>query len=466
MKEAFLHFIWRTGRFDHHELRTTTGESISLFRRGQYNRHGGPDFTTGHLRIGNTVWHGHIEMHLFSSDWLRHNHQSDPAYENTILHVVWEEDKPIFRRDGTRLPCLELRQRVAPRMLYCYHRLLEENREIACQGQLPRVPELIKRSMLDRTLIERLDMKSQQISQKLDQLGGDWEETVYQTLARGLGLPVNGDPFEQLTRQLPLRLLQRYRSAPYQVAALLFGQAGLLPALPEQSYPQQLVREYQFLQAKHNLQPMGGEQWKFLRMRPVNFPTLRVARLASLVVHHENWLQNILYAGSAQEWLNSMEVLLHPYWSTRYRFGPAGKRKRKGLGSQFGQTLVINVMVPILFTYGKARGENQWQERALDILENHAPERHHISRKWQGLGLPQENAGHSQGLLHLQRSYCERKRCLECAIGCHLMARLRTSKPTVAEEHPPRPYPERLHLVAPRKNQLLHPPYMQGEPVI
>ncbi len=421
MQENFLHFVWRTGRFDQQHLRTTAGKSISLFRRGIYDGHAGPDFTNAHLRIGDTVWHGHIEMHVFASEWYQHKHQEDPNYDGTVLHVVWEEDQPVFRRDGTRLPCLEMKPLVHPSLLGQYQRLIQDGNGIPCKFRLPEIPDLVKSSMLDRVLIERLEHKADRIQHLLEQQEGDWEQTTFITLAHGLGIPANAEPLEQLARQLPLRLLQRYRHNPIQVDAMILGMAGLLREDDCTEYPRQLWKESQFILRKHHLKPLTANRWKYLRMRPVSFPDLRLARLSGLVIHHENWLANILYAANAREWMNSLEVGLHPYWTTHYRLGKASSPRIKTLGKSMAQTLVINVMIPILYTYGRSRGESIWQEKALELLSKLPAEQNAIMKTWTQYGIRPTSAADSQALLQLRQAYCLKRKCLHCALGCHLI---------------------------------------------
>ncbi len=427
MQENFLHFVWRTGRFDQQQLRTTAGHSVSLFRRGIYDGHAGPDFTNAHLRVGDTVWHGHVEMHVFASEWYQHKHDNDPLYDGTILHVVWEEDQPVFRQDGTRLPCLELRPLVHATLLGQYQRLIQDTNGIPCKFRLVEIPDLVKSSMLDRVLIERIERKADRIQEILDQQGGDWEQTTFITLAHGLGNPVNAEPMEQLARQLPLALLQRYRQQPLQIEAMIFGTAGLLNDKLKEDYPQQLIREYEFILHKHPFKPMPPSRWKYLRMRPIGFPDLRLARLASLVGHHENWLANILYSANPKEWMNSLEVGIPPYWTNHYRLGKASISSPKLLGKDIARSLVINVMVPILYAYGRARGESIWQEKALDFLTTINPEGNVVTRTWSRLGMPSKHASDSQALLELKSNYCAQRRCLHCAIGCHLLKNVKLS---------------------------------------
>ncbi len=433
MQENFLHFVWRTGRFEQQQLRTTAGHSISLFRRGIYDGHAGPDFTNAHLRIGDTVWHGHIEMHVFASEWYQHKHQDDPNYDGTVLHVVWEEDQPVFRRDSTRLPCLELKRLIHPSLLGQYQRLIQDGNGIPCKFRLSEIPELVKSSMLDRVLIERLEHKADRIHHLLGQQDGDWEQTTFITLAHGLGIPVNAEPMEQLARQIPLRILQRYRHNPQQIEAMIFGMSGLLNDNTNEGYPQQLREEYQFILQKHNLTALSASRWKYLRMRPISFPDLRLARLAGLVVHHENWLANILYAANAREWMNSLEVGLHPYWTTHYRLGNTSPPRAKTLGKDMAHTLVINVMIPILYAYGRTRGESTWQEKALELLSTLRSERNAITKIWAQYGMKLESAADSQALLELKQAYCIKRRCLHCALGCHLIKKA-TAAPTTKKK--------------------------------
>jgi hypothetical protein len=435
MQERFLHFIWRTGRFDQQQLRTTSGESLTILRRGHYHGHAGPDFNGAHLRIGDTIWHGHVEMHVFASEWYRHKHQDDPSYDGTVLHVVWEEDQPVFRKDGTRIPCLELKRRVEGRLLARYERLIHDGNGIPCKHALPAMDALTKRSMLDRALIERLERRSRWILETLRQHQNDWQETVWLHLASGLGLPANQEPMMQVAHSLPLRFLQRYAGSALQVEALIFGQAGLLQPDWKDAYPRRLKEEYRFLRQKHeDLQPIPAERWKYLRMRPVAFPTLRLARMASLARHQDNALGNLLMAQTPAEWMNSLEVMVHPYWTKHYRFDLPSPALIKSLGREAAHSLVINVMAPLLFAYGRERGETRWQEKALDFLSQVPAERNSLVEKWRPLNMPLQSAAESQALLELQKMYCTPRRCLDCAIGCKLISDIRKGEPLRVEE--------------------------------
>lgn len=434
MQEQLLHYVWRTGRFDQQRLATTTGQSVQVLRRGVYHGHAGPDFSGAHIRVGDTVWHGHVEMHIYASEWYRHRHHLDPAYDGTILHVVWEEDQAVFRQDGTRLPCVELRKRVDHRLLTRYERLVHDGNGIPCKYALHQVSDIVRKSMLDRVLVERLDRKADAILATLGQQKEDWEETVWQHLAAGFGIPSNQEPLAQVARSLPLRFLKKYAHDPLSVEALLFGQAGMLEEDFQEEYPLKLQREYRFLRRKHELPDPPSLRWNFLRLRPVSFPTLRLARLASVAVRQENLLANVLMASTPQEWVHSLDAGVNPYWTRHYRFGVQTPASIKQLGDASSRSLVINVMAPLLFAYGRHRHESRYQEKALRFLEQIPAEQNRILDKWKPLPMPLKTAFDGQALLELQHRYCTPRRCLECAIGCQLIADIRRQEPTRVED--------------------------------
>lgn len=434
LQEAFLHFVWRTGRFRQQGLFTTNGESISVIRRGHYAGHAGPDFTGSRVSIDGTVWHGHVEMHLYASEWYRHRHQEDPAYDATILHVVWEEDRPVFRRDGTRLPCLELRRHVEPGLLARYHHLVADGNGIPCKYTLRDVPDITKRAMIDRAAAERLERKAQEVIAHLELLQGNWEETAWLCLAGGLGIPANSDPMHRLARSLPLSLLRRHAGAPLQLEALLFGMAGLLEEECNEEHPARLRQEFDFLRVKYGLQPMEASLWKFLRMRPSAFPTLRIARLAALAGCQDNLLANMLACANPREWIHSLEVPVHPYWTHHHRFGQVSTPSIKTLGRSAAEGLAINVLAPVLFAYGRVRAESKWTTKALDVWTALPAEENKAVAKWKAYGMPLLTALDSQGLLELQSKYCAPRRCVNCSIGCRIILEARQGVPVIAEE--------------------------------
>ena len=429
MKEDFLHFVWRLRRFHPQGLLTTTGETVEIIDPGQHNSHAGPDFLNARIRIGGTLWAGSVEMHLRSSQWYAHGHQHDPNYENVILHVVLEEDEPVHHPNGESIPCLNLRSYLQPGLARQYLRLLHSEQWIPCQTQLYQVPEINRQLWLDRLLVERLEQRTQQLAERLVNNNQDWEETFYQSLAWGLGLRVNADAFLMLAESLPLKVLQRHRDSLLQLEALLFGQAGMLEATFQDKYPQQLQQEYRFLRAKFQLQPISANHWKFMRMRPANFPTVRIAQWATLLFRTGQLFSKMLVAANVKEIENAFVVELSNYWQTHYRFDKESHKSNKALGRARIHLLIINIIAPFLFLYGKLRGEDLYQERALQLLEEVPAEKNHILREWSALGIKAEQAGHSQALLYLKHHYCDQRRCLDCAIGCQIL-----NQPSTAQE--------------------------------
>ncbi|MEL6971775.1 MAG: DUF2851 family protein [Bacteroidota bacterium] len=429
MKEDFLHFVWRLRRFRQQNLLTTSGETIEIINLGQHNNHAGPDFLNARIRIGGTLWAGSVEMHLRSSQWYAHQHQQDPNYENVILHVVLDEDESVQYTNGERIPCLNLRPYLHPGLARQYLRLLHSEQWIPCQNQLYQVPEIKRQLWLDRLLVERLEQRTAQLAKRLAANQQDWEETFYQSLAWGLGLRVNADAFLMLAEATPLKVLHRHRNNILQLEALLFGQAGLLEDEFQDAYPQQLQQEYRFLRTKFKLDPISTNHWKFMRMRPANFPTVRIAQWATL--HHRTGqlFSKMLVARNVKEIENAFVVELSNYWQTHYRFDKESPKNAKTLGKARVHLLIINVIAPFLFFYGKARDEDRYQDRALQLLEEVPAEKNHILREWGMLGLSAGQAAQSQALLYLKQYYCDQRRCLDCAIGCQIL-----NQPSTAQE--------------------------------
>ncbi len=421
MQEAFLHFIWRTRRFDTSGLWTTDGQQIQLLHPGEYNTDAGPDFFNARLRIGDTEWAGNVEMHIRSSEWMVHGHQSDPVYQSVVLHVVWLDDEPVLRSSGDPIPCLVIKDRVDPALLHAYERLLQEENWIPCAGRFYEIPGIVRLNWFDRLLVERLEHKTAQIAGHLDATNNHWEEAFYRSLARSYGLKVNTEPFEALARSIPLTLLIKHKNDWQQIEALLFGQAGLLEGPFTEAYPQFLAKEYRFLKHKYGLQPMDGSQWKFLRMRPANFPTVRIAQFAALIYHANHLFGQILEAQTAREAAHLFAVPTSAYWETHYRFDVATVQKIKLPGRDFTDLLLINTIIPALFYYGKSRQMPVYSTKALRWLEELPAENNHLLDGWQTLGVKPKHAYESQALLHLKTGYCDQKRCLDCAVGGFLL---------------------------------------------
>lgn len=417
MKEDFLHYIWRLQRFDRQYLQTTQGEVIQLISIGEHNVHAGPDFLNARIRLGNTLWAGNIEIHLKSSEWLTHHHQQDPAYANVILHVVLEEDQIIHHPNGERIPCLELKKRIAPRLSKEYLRLVHQAAWIPCQKQIHQVSEITKSLWLDRLLVERLEEKTKLIQEALLQTNHNWEEAFYRMLARSYGLKVNPEPFEQLARSLPLNILRKHKNQLMQIEALFFGQAGMLNENFSDPYPNKLKREYEFLQKKYKLRALPKVNWKFLRLRPANFPTIRIAQLAMLIFQSSHLFSKVLAAKNTKEIEQMFDRRISPYWVNHYVFDKVSKKRKKTLGKNTIHLFIINTISPFLFYYGHQQGEEKHKDKALSLLEELKPEQNSIIQQWKKLGLTPTSAYQSQALLQLKKNYCDEKRCMDCAIG-------------------------------------------------
>jgi Protein of unknown function (DUF2851) len=420
MHENFLHYLWRTRRFDLSQMATTEGESLEILDFGEYNTHSGPDFLNARVRINDILWAGNVEMHLKSSDWLLHGHQHDEAYNNVVLHVVYENDAPIFYKKEGRsecVKCMEMKHRIPEGIYKKYWALLNNEHWIPCQHHLYQVSDLVKNACFERMLIERLERKTTEIAIALERNRNDWEETFYQFTARYFGVKENSEPMEWLARSLPNIILSKHKNQLFQIEALLFGQAGLLETAFEDAYPNALKKEYQFLKHKHHLSSINTVAWKFARLRPANFPTIRLAQLAQLIHQSSHLFSKIIDIEEMSDIQKLFEVKVSDYWQTHYVFDTPSVSLSKTLGKDTVRLMVINTVIPFLFYYGTYRKEDKFIERAFDFLRKVHPEKNTITEGWQKLGTPLESAHRTQALIHLKTEYCDKKRCLDCAIG-------------------------------------------------
>ncbi|MBK7406667.1 MAG: DUF2851 family protein [Saprospirales bacterium] len=420
--EEFLHFVWRTKRFNLDGLRTTIGHPVQMLHFGQHNSDAGPDFLHARIHIDDTLWVGNVEIHIRASDWLVHQHHLDPAYDNVILHVVWEEDTPLQRANGERIPTLELEGRIAPSIWQVYQDLRYQTNWLACQFHFNEVESVVVQGWIERLMVERLEHKTQQLEPLLKDMQHDWETLLYQQIARGLGLVVNAEPMEQLARLAPIQLLWKYRDQPELVEAFLFGQAGMLERSFEDEYPRKLQDHYRFLQNKHRLTPMTGAAWKFSRLRPAAFPTVRIAQLAALVCHSPRWFSELIQSAS-EDTIRYFFQQLAPswYWHVHYLFDKPAVPHPCQIGDDTIALITINALAPLTFLFGTLNGQSRYREQALALLERIPPESNRIIREWKGIGVQPASAGQSQALLHWRKTYCEPKRCLECAVGCAVL---------------------------------------------
>lgn len=421
MTEAFLQYVWRFGLFDNQGLTTLDGDPVEIVDLGELNYDAGPDFFNARIRIGETLWAGNIELHLKTSDWQRHNHQANPAYNNVVLHVVGESDGTAVTHSGRSLPEIVLLPRIRSDVAANYQEMQRSNQWVACQPRIKEVAPILIDNWVTRLVIERLQRKSQGLLETLEHTQQDWAETFYQALARNFGFKTNAEPFEQLSRILPFRHLARHRDQRIQVEALLFGQAGFLEEDLEEEHYLELQREYRHLRRKLNLQPMEKSTWKFARLRPSNFPTVRLAQFAQVVFNWDVLFSKVLEAPGQQELTRLFQVEAGEYWQTHYTFGKPVRKRPKRLGEAAVQNILVNTVAPFLFIYGRQRGVEELENRSLDLLEGLPPEDNSIIRKWQEIGIGAGTAFRTQGLLELKNEYCNRKNCVNCTIGNRLL---------------------------------------------
>jgi hypothetical protein len=419
--EELLQFIWQQGLYQQHALRTTDGRPVQVIRPGRIQHHSGPDLDGAELRIDGQLWHGTVEVHNRASEWNSHGHQQDPAYENVVLHVVYEHDAEVRTRSGRTLPTVELMPRVSSERIALHHALMRGQGFVPCARQLAGMDHVLTGPWLERVLVERLEHKTAAVEQLHEQLGRDPSATLYHMLARAFGMQVNAEPFAMLAHALPLRIVQRYRDDALRTEALLFGQAGLLQVDHVDEHPRLLQREHALLQRMHGLRSAPMAAWKFGRMRPVNFPTVRIAQLAQLLIRCDGSFAGLLQATRAEELFTLLEVTASDYWTTHYTFDQASRPQPKHLGRSAAQHLIINALVPTLFALGRLQGRQALCDRALDLLEQLPAERNSLLEGWSILGLKADSAARGQALLELRKRYCDARRCLSCGIGRQLL---------------------------------------------
>lgn len=420
--EDFLHYVWQFRSFNNSDLKTAAGENLKIIHQGFLNKNAGPDFNTAKIQIGETIWAGNVEIHLKSSDWLKHNHQLDAGYENVILHVVYENDVEIKRIDGSVLPVLELKNRIADELLRKYENLFLTLTDFPCISQIKNVDKLIIDSFLSRTLIERFEQKTHAVIEMLNELNGNWDETFYRVMARNFGFKVNALPFELFAKAIPQQIYGKHKDNPLQIEALVFGTAGFLNDKFEEEYPARLKQEFEFLQKKYKIKPIEVALWKFMRMRPQNFPTIRLGQFAGLIVQSNHLFSKVMEVRDVGELRGLFEHLpVNDYWKTHYHF----KKEAVGVTTQIGKTsidnILLNTVALFLFAYGKHTGTQFYISRAIKLLESLPPEQNAITDKFNQAGVMMDNAFISQGILQLKKQYCDAKKCLSCGIGIKIL---------------------------------------------
>ncbi len=418
MTEEVLQHIWQTQSFTKTSLTTVAGDAVTIIRQGILNTDAGPDFSAARIKIGEVEWVGDVEVHVLASAWQQHNHHHDPAYNKVILHVVWQHDAEAGRADGSRLPTVELKPLVAKGWLQKYRQLQDSLQVVPCAPFIKEVDPLYKLNAFNKVLVERLQRKSELVLAQLAKAKGDWELVATRLLFEYFGFKKNNEAFKQLAEVTDYRIIRKLSSLK-QVEAYLLGMAGLLGSSREVTpYEQELQQEFNWLQTKYGFSaaPMSSTWWKFMRLRPANFPTMRIAQLAAVLFTRKRLFQAIISA-SAGDAADFFRVRQSEFWQTHYHFGKQAKTRLKGIGDQSARILSINVAAVLLVAYGTSTNDETYLDKALSFLEAQKPEQNTITKRWQGLEVKLANAAESQGAIELFNNYCNQKKCLHCPIG-------------------------------------------------
>jgi hypothetical protein len=425
MKEEFLHYLWKYSLYDADLLLDNEQNKITVIQPGEYNRDSGPDFFNARLNIAGTEWAGNVEIHIKSSEFDSHRHNTDPAFDNVILHVVAENDRKVFNSKGEEVLTAEFI--FSPDLYEKYINLVNNPFVIACQSEINKINHIFIRHWLNSLVIERLQEKSEQILKIFSETGNDWEETFYRLLSRYFGFRVNTEPFEMLASALPFRIIRKHSDNMFQIEALLFGTSGMLEeglfkeALNDE-YCINLIKEYKILSAKYSLHPLHGWIWKFARLRPANFPTIRISQLAAMLSVTGGLFSKTLEADNIRQLKNLLEVTASEYWDDHFVFGKKNRHFPKTTGSYATDIFLINAVIPTMFVYGQSRDSDDICEKAISFLEEIEPEKNSIISEWHSTGIDSDSAFITQALIQLRNSYCKKRRCLDCRIGAKLIS--------------------------------------------
>ena len=419
MKEDFLHYVWKFQKFPYKDLKTTQGDFLQVIHPGFHNKYDGPDFKQAQLLVGALKWVGSVEVHLKSSDWYRHNHQLDQNYDTVILHVVWEDDVEVCREDGSVLPTLVLKHLVTKDLLLYYQEIfLKSPTFIPCESQLTHFPQPLFQLWKERLFVARLEEKSKRIQVLLKGYKNDWEAVLFYLLAQNFGLNVNGASFFALAKSIPFKVIRKLQQDKMALEALLFGQAGLLSAEMSSAYGASLWKEFQFLKCKFSLSSPSISM-QFMRLRPHNFPTIRLVQLASLYASSQQIFAKIFDGKTLNtQWM--IRVGVSSFWKTHYTFEKSSQKRDKKISSSFVDLLKVNTLIPLAFCYHKAKG-NDPTTVIFDLMQDIKPEKNTIIERFQALGIKVNNALDTQSLLELKKEYCQLKKCLLCNVGVYLL---------------------------------------------
>ncbi len=419
--EQLLHYVWKHKIFPLKELKTTTGQQVEVIDTGLANTDAGPDFFNAKLKLDGVLWIGNIEIHERSSDWFKHGHHADAGYNSVILHIASEIDTEISRSNGERIPQIQL---ICPEAVRTnYKELLETDSYPPCYRIIPSLPPFTAHSWMTALQMERFEQKATLLNERLKRCQGNWEDAFFITLARNFGFGLNGDAFETWAHRLPFRAVDKHRNDLFQIEAIFFGQAGILEDSDGDGYYLRLKKEYTYLQHKFGLIPMDASLWRFLRLRPANFPHIRIAQLACLYHRAYGLLSRIMETETLQGVRDILKGGTSEYWLTHYTFGGSSPSRQKSLSNTSLDLLIINTVVTFLYAYGLHKGNRVLCARAGSFLEELKAENNYITRMWEQCGMKASNAADSQALIQLKKEYCDKKKCLYCRIGYEYLKR-------------------------------------------
>lgn len=423
MQEDFLHYVWQFKKFNFRDAVTTSGAKIAILNSGSPNMQSGPDFFNSTLRIGNQLWAGNVEIHINSSDWYNHHHEVDPNYDNVILHVVWEHDADVYRKDNSVIPVLELNELISESGFSAYKNLLEHpsGKWINCEKDFASLDDFSIQNWLERLYIERLEQKSEGVTRLLTDSSNNWEEVLFHMLAKNFGLNINGEAFFSVAKSIPFSVVRKVRDQEEKLEALLLGQAGLLQKEIEERYYQNLQKEYSFLKHKYQLEHQGVIPVKYFRLRPDNFPNLRLAQLSELYHCREHLFSEVIQAGDVHQLREIFNIRLSEFWECHFSFEKPHKKRKKQLSNKFVDLILINTIIPLRFYYAKQNGESN-NEEIIELIRSLESESNKIIHKFNQL-KPKiaQNALQSQALLQLKSKYCDKNQCLKCSFGIKLL---------------------------------------------
>ncbi len=421
MREDLVSFIWKFQYFNKNQLRTVASQTLEIIQVGQENRNTGPDFFNAQVVIDNQKWAGNVELHVNASDWYVHGHEKDTNYDNVILHVVWENDAPVYRKDNTLLPTLELKNSVDIAVVNNYRKLFSGKMKwISCEDSIVAVDNFIKDSWLERLYIERLEQKAATVLALAAQSNNDWEAVLYKLLLKSFGLKVNGESFFMISNVIDYSIIRKERASLESLEALFFGSARLLEKTIEEAYYKKLKKEYNYLTAKYKLEK-AVIPVDFFRLRPASFPTLRLAQFASLYHRHQHLFLRLIDTKDIKSIYELLEVSPSQFWTTHYTFEACSKNSQKKLTKSFIELLLINTIIPLKFVYQNYIGKPD-NESILAMMRTIKSENNSIINKFSSLKIASDSAFSSQALIQLKNEYCDKRLCLQCAIGNQIVS--------------------------------------------